>query len=124
MELATDPPPRLPVPFSSRPRKAMSEPIFFPENPPPSPVLKSVSFSGARIGTCGEPKDCISIGIARVRAIFDLVVQFDGERDGWAVGRQQWEGDDWTFLELAFIPNDDLEWPEGEMPITPDSEKP
>lgn len=59
-----------------------------------------------RIGTCGEPMDCVRITISRVRAIDDLILRFDGTRDGWSIcgSFRTSDGMDFELREVAFIP--------------------
>ena len=70
-----------------------------------------VFWQGPRIGTCGEPVDKLMIGMGRVRAIPDLIVGFDGERDGWTIGAsfRTEDGDDFEFREVAFVPENDMD---------------
>lgn len=70
-----------------------------------------------RIGTCGEPMDNFRLSISRCRAIPDLIIRFDGERDGWSIcgSFPTYDGDDFQIQEVAFIPEfeDDEPRPPG-----------
>ena len=69
---------------------------------------KTVYWQGARIGTCGEPVDMVRLCISRCRAIPDLIIGFDGERDGWVLKADVMEGDESVRKEVAFIPESKL----------------
>lgn len=74
-----------------------------------------VVWAYPRIGTCGEPSDQIRLSIMRVRAIPDLLISFDGERNGWVISGQFFSDDlttDDGVRELAFVP----EYDESEPP--------
>jgi len=64
-----------------------------------------------RIGTCGEPCDILRVSLCRVRAVPDLLLKFDGERNGWVIGGsfRSADGDDFEFREVAFVPEDALD---------------
>jgi len=72
---------------------------------------REVFWQGPRIGTCGEPVDKLRIGLGRVRVIPDLIVGFDGERNGWVIGAsfRTEDGGDFDFREVAFVPEDDMD---------------
>ena len=63
------------------------------------------------IGTCGQPCDILRVCMSRTRAVPDLLLKFDGERDGWVIGGsfRTADGNDFEFKEVAFIPEDDLD---------------
>lgn len=73
---------------------------------------KTVYWQGARIGTCGEPVDTVRLCISRCRAIPDLIIGFDGERDGWVVSVDR--GDE--LVEAAFIPESGVRQEVNELP--------
>jgi hypothetical protein len=70
-----------------------------------------VDWDYPRIGTCGEPCDILRVSLCRVRAVPDLLLKFDGVRNGWVVGGsfRTADGYDFEFKEVAFIPEDDLD---------------
>ena len=72
---------------------------------------RDVFWQGPRIGTCGDPVDKIRIGLGRVRVIPDLVVGFDGNRNGWVIGAsfRTEDGGAFEFREVAFVPEDDMD---------------
>jgi hypothetical protein len=74
-------------------------------------VMTNISWDYPQIGTCGEGLDVLRISLCRVRAINDLLIQFDGERNGWVIGGsfRTAAGDDFEFKEVAFIHEDELE---------------
>ena len=71
---------------------------------------QEILWNYPNIGTCGEPIDLIQIVIMRVRAIPDIYIGFDGERNGFTI--QGWfkKGEEDEMKEVAFIPENDLEW--------------
>ena len=72
---------------------------------------KSIFLQGHRIGTCGEPIDKLKIKIGRTRAVPDLIVGFDGVRNGWTIGGsfRTADGQDFEFREVAFVHEDQLD---------------
>lgn len=72
---------------------------------------KSIFWQGPRIGTCGNPVDRLRVSLGRVMAIDDLIVGYDGDRDGWSVGAsfRTLDGDDFECRELYFIPREETE---------------
>jgi len=72
---------------------------------------REIFWQGPRIGTCGEPVDKLRIGLGRVRAIDDLIVGFDGERDGWVIGGsfRTRDGSDFEFHEVEFVPESSID---------------
>ena len=75
----------------------------------------TVHWDYPRIGTCGEPIDTLRLIISRTRVIPDLIIGFDGERDGWVIYRDLVSADGLTSerKEVAFI------IPEGGSAATP-----
>lgn len=75
------------------------------------PKQTMVSWEYPEIGTCGKPCDILRVSLCRVRAVPDLLLKFDGERNGWVLGGsfRTADGDDFEFKEVAFIPEDDLD---------------
>ena len=75
------------------------------------PKQTMVDWEYPEIGTCGKPCDILRVSLCRVRAVPDLLLKFDGERNGWVVGGsfRTAAGDDFEFKEVAFIPEDDLD---------------
>ena len=71
----------------------------------------NVNWMYPTIGTCGEPVQNLRISVCRVRAIPDIIVGFDGNRDGWVIcgSFRTKEGDDFEYKEVAFIPEDSLD---------------
>ncbi len=77
---------------------------------------KQINWSYPSIGTCGEPIDTLRVSIDRTRYIPDILLRFDGNRDGYVIGGSFWseETNDFEFREVAFIPEsllDDEEEP-------------
>jgi len=72
----------------------------------PKQEHKSVFWQGIRIGSCGQPIDLFRLGIGRVRAISDILIGFDGERNGWVIFGSFYtpNGDDIEIKEVHFIP--------------------
>ena len=75
------------------------------------PKQTMVNWEYPDIGTCGKPCDILHVSLFRVRAVPDLLLKFDGERDGWVIGGsfRTTAGDDFEFKEIAFIPANDLD---------------
>ena len=71
----------------------------------------NIAWSYPDIGTCGNECDILRVILLRARAVPDLLLKFDGERNGWVVGGsfRKAVGDDFEFREVAFIPEDDLD---------------
>jgi hypothetical protein len=71
---------------------------------------ESIDWQYPRIGTCGEPIDTLRISLLRTRAIEDIIIGFDGERNGWVISGSfpNEAGDDFELREVAFVP----EWKE------------
>jgi hypothetical protein len=59
-------------------------------------------FWSPKIGTCGEPIDKLEINFSRTRCIPNLVVGFDGERNGFTVGFFDQD----IFREISFLPEE------------------
>lgn len=64
-----------------------------------------VYWSYPNIGTCGDEVTKLSLVVWRVRAIPDLVIGFDGTRDGFTIGK--WVAG--VFQEIVFIAESQLE---------------
>lgn len=97
---------------STRPNPTFSEiTIPLPMTTYATPPSLAIATPYPRIGTCGEPVDLIRLTLERPRAIPDLLVGFDGERNGWVIGAsfRTPDGDDFTFRELHFIPEDTMD---------------
>lgn len=58
------------------------------------------------IGTGTEPADELWIVVMRVRAISDLILSFDGNRNGWVVSGRfpKTDGSGLEIREVAFVP--------------------
>ena len=69
-------------------------------------VTTDFDWAFPQIGTCGQPCDTLRVSIDRTRAIPDLLLRFDGERDGWVIGGSFRNADDtdFEFREVGFIP--------------------
>ena len=87
-------------------------PEIFKDQPEgsPSPEVTTIDWMYPAIGTCGNPIDKLRIALCRVRAVPDLIIGFDGERNGWTIGGsfRTSAGDDFEFREVAFIPQEKL----------------
>lgn len=72
---------------------------------------KIIFWQGPRIGTCGQLIDTLRIVFGRVRAIPDIIIGFDGERNGWIIygSFRTKDEEDFELREVAFIPEDDLD---------------
>lgn len=87
---------------------------FVSIKPPDDPERKepetiSVDWYYPRIGTCDDPIDSLRIEISRVRVIPDLIVMFDGTRNGWVLGASfRVNENDFEFKELRFIPENEM----------------
>lgn len=70
-----------------------------------------INWQPENIGTCGNPCDILRILCLRVRAVPDLLIKFDGNRDGFVIGGSFYnsETDDFEFREVAFIHEDKLD---------------
>jgi len=70
----------------------------------------NISWNYPEIGTGKGKPDTLRISIIRVRAIPDLIIAFDGDRDGWSISGSFPNGDDFEIREVGFIPEfDDTE---------------
>jgi len=69
-----------------------------------------VDVNYPNIGTCGNDMDSVRICMLRTRAIPDLIIQFDGERNGYVISGSFYNKDqtDLEIKEVAFISEDDL----------------
>ena len=76
-----------------------------PDNKP-GPHTANIEWSYPRIGTCGEPMDGIRINLSRTRAVNDLIVRFDGEKDAWILygSFPTQDGDDFEERPVGIIP--------------------
>lgn len=73
----------------------------------------TVDWSYPKIGTCGEPCDTLRISICRTRAIDDLILSFDGVRNGWVISGSFRKGEDYEIREVGFISEWDSEEEQG-----------
>lgn len=63
------------------------------------------------IGTGGQPVDKLRISLSRVRCIPDLLLSYDGNRNGWVISGTFYtkDMDGFQDKEVAFIPDADLD---------------
>lgn len=73
--------------------------------------MKTVTFNYPSVGTCGEEVELFRICLTRVMCIPDLIIGFDGIRDGWTIGGSFSVDSDerFEFKEIVFIPRGDFE---------------